>query len=276
MAGPEIEAPNWDISVACDIRIGELFRTNPELQDRYLTVDTAAIQAILAHNHAEPNGSLDFTVMHDETLNEGRNPSDKTGLGVLGTTTTHVLSPGEPTEVKVAIGGSTLSLCEDDATSLRNAFRTLSRGAAVVLAGETVDDELAHALSQINAPVQSEETIQRTVVHELRHAADTKQEVMEDITQIVRKYWQLKLKPLVICGGVAAGNVIACEIANAPTFIGLIGAVTMGAVGVKRSREGEPLFQAYILFNRPREIKARQAEAAAPYLPKVITFKSLE
>lgn len=66
MTSPE----NAPISVACDIKLGELFLTHPDLQGRYLDIDTGSVEGIYSELAGDKplDAPLLLRVVHDKTI----------------------------------------------------------------------------------------------------------------------------------------------------------------------------------------------------------------
>lgn len=275
---------NWNIATVCDIRIGELFRDNPYLRDKYLDIDPVAISQVLNVFNPDKKASLIFTATHDMTLN----PNTESMKHVYGRTITDIRpwikkTDRKPISVQVGVGGS-FNARVDINTILQKAPEYILKdqpdmliarpGRINKLLGRKMLHSQFDQMARITYSVYDEWHIQKVSVHELRHASNSDIEINKNRKAIDRVRFQKIGKYGLMGYSVYMVSIIGLPIDTFNYWTPVIAAAASVSVAAPKMFRGRKELQSYILFDSPNEVSARAAERAAHTLPQIISFKT--
>jgi hypothetical protein len=276
-----------DLAVACDIRLGKLFRTMPELRDKYLDIDVSAIETILDSFEPETALPILFEATYDGTLLEtmGGLRGNNVTVAIPGGLTTLSESPDKQrsTRVMVGVGGPMTTIAHNPTMLVARALEALphlvDESGAPKSGGLSVEDKLA--ISKIvreTSSLMPAEELQQAVVHELRHAADFTRPSLEKQS---KRYDQMtRIKGVVGMVAVYAAAELAVQIpfdiAHIESSLPRIAA--MVAIGIATISKAEKYINRYRLkreLKSPHEKLAYATADTASSLPTVISFNDL-
>lgn len=268
----------WDIAVACDVSLAQIFKNNPTLpRGSTIHIDPTAIAQALTTINPDVSGKLLFVATHDESLNQSSENSTFT-LGIAMRHRRH----GEH-KVKVVVAGGLSAILDINTMhalhvgselSQKNDYDESSRKNVETRAQKIKLVERLMAIGRL-----SPSATQETAIHELTHAVDFEDPIA---TKRDRKYLR---RTSAIGSTAAAGTIFVTSnlvgiSANAftnslPELItaSLIGSL-VGLVGFKRVVD--PRLRKRQYHNSPAEIRANANEKLAPQLPPIITFVTPE
>lgn len=282
-----MEPSELEIIPVCDIRLGELFRANPELEGKCIDIDTLAINSIVRHFNPEKRGQITFEVVHDDALNEGLE-MPKT-YGNTYHVPVHKAKHDSPTTVKVTVGGSILSFPKDIAPLFMEYMLNSKYDNYEKQPAAEEKKKLSHIIRKPIKPyhgdffdhiakqtgvVQSEAKIHEITVHELCHAAETIDERRSDRKSQILAYW--RLQGGYYYGGFAVGAAINTlpAVTALPMYLGIMGYIGAIGIGIRQSMSGKEEYKQYRQTGRPVEAKAYQSEALVDVLPHVVSFQN--
>lgn len=290
MANPESLSPDnersMDLTVSCDIRLGRLFHTTLELQGKYLDINMSAIETIVDSFDPETTQPLSFEAVLDVTLAKELDQlggHDKIIAGGLSTLTEST-DKQRLSRVIIGVGGPLTALAYYPASLVTKALEEVPRLAnkSKRSKSSSLADEDKLALLRFlrdSSSLVPSESLQETVVHELRHAADFTRPSLEKRSERYNRMTQIKSVLGII--GVYAAAEVASQIPFDIAHIGensllRIGAVIAAAAVVMG--KAEKYIDRYRLKRELRSPHERlayaTAEIASSY-PTVISFKDL-
>lgn len=270
----------WDISVACDVSLGQIFRDNPTLPEgSAIHVDPNAIAQAMHAINPDINGKLLFVATHDKNLNpSGFNTTFNLGIATPNHRT------GEHTARVVVAGG--LSSILDIETLLAIAD---TENLVNLLSDASTDGQQKNVEAQkqkkkllgrlMTVGKQSESKIQETAIHELSHIVDFEDpSALKQASKYRRRTAALgasaAFSTILVTSEVI--SVVAAPITSTGTSglaVSIAGAA-IGALGYQKIVD--PRLSRRVYRKKPTEIKANINEALAPKLPTIITFVTPE
>lgn len=151
LPSPLVEGKDWDIAVACDIRLSQLFNDRSRFpKGSYLNIDTSAISTTLKSLENESFGSILFKAVDLDSINN-KSEADTITYG-------NYKRIGELATVQVGVA---VSLYSDIRTKTDQSSVDLVRNYGKY---KWFDDAMKRA------DIRDESSIQKTSVHELSHA----------------------------------------------------------------------------------------------------------
>lgn len=275
---------NWNIATVCDIRIGELFRDNPYLRDKYLDIDPVAISQVLNVFNPDKKAGLIFTATHDMTLN----PNTESMKLVYGRTI-HNTKPlikntdRKTISVQVGVGGS-FNGRVDINTILQKAHEYIlgdqpdmliaRPGRINKLLGRKMLLSRYDQMAMIAGSVYEESHLQEISVHELHHASNSDIELKKHRNAIRHEYFQ-KIGKYGLTGySIYLASAAVQTMGMVPEYtIALTGVVSAG-VFIPKILRGRKELQNYISYDSPSEVGAYATKQIAHTLPQIISFKT--
>jgi len=276
-----------DLSVACDIRLGKLFATMPELQGKYIDIDPNAIETIVSSFEPESTHPLLFEAAYDGTivgeLNRARGNTKAIFAGGL---TTLFESPDGQRESKVMIGvgGPVTTLAYNPllffARALEELPHLVDEQGVPKSGNHIIDDKLA--ISKIvreSATLVPPQELQETTVHELRHAADFTRPYLEKQSNRYNRMTKIKatLGMMAVCTTAEVASQIPFEVAQIESLAPRIAAIfAVATVAINMSEKYIERYKHKRELKSPHERLAYATAEIASSFPKVITFKDLQ
>jgi hypothetical protein len=268
----------WEISTACDIRLGRLFGPGGSYEGQRLEINDSEISRVLDRLGTDTSdGRMLFEVVHDEALPP---------YGIGGTTP--VPPPGSRscrleealTHVQVSIGGGIKAALVDDEKNGR--IEALARTAGLerrTLAGSKRLETAIHSIAYDNPALLPQALVQETCMHELQHAVDQQDHrrfVMEQTRQaaymrlgalVSRSALPARAASAAAAYGILAGRYDAGEMASG---LGAL-AATVAVGGISRRLQIMAERRSY--RDSPSEQRARQAESLSVRFNEIISIK---
>jgi len=275
---------NWNIATVCDIRIGELFRDNPYLRDKYLDIDPVAISQVLNVFNPDKKAGLIFTATHDMTLN----PNTESMEHVYGRTITDIRpwikkTDRKPISVQVGVGGS-FNARVDINTILQKAPEYILKdqpdmliarpGRINKLLGRKMLLSRYDQMAMIAGSVYEESRLQETSVHELHHASNSDIELKKHRNAIGHEYFKKIGKYSLTGYSVYLASAVGQTMGMVPEYTAALTGVVSAGVFIPKILRGRKELQNYISYDSPSEVGAYATKQIAHTLPQIISFKT--
>lgn len=263
-SSPEATAPlssphEITIATACDIRLGEAFRSDPDLAGQTIGINTSAIRDIVTQFNPNPDGKvqeLRFIAVPTSNLSPG-----------AGATTTYVKG------VAVVEVGVTRPAEPDMAYVIDRHITTVAAG--VLLQRQEIDaEDIPYFMG--TTITESLHDIQVRTVHELQHVADySNREVLSSERQFIRQTVSHARKKSIGMAGLAAIGVEVAGLAIAstrPAIVTLSSLVAAATTGRKVWRRESAKASRRLSQESPMEERAYATSSVAASLPHVISI----
>lgn len=228
---------NWEIAVACDIRLSSLFSDSSDPYSAggsIVDIDPLAISSILQGMDSESSGTILLTAMHNDSMSK----------------------PSYMTEIDGSTEHVGINKSHIKAVVAKEVKKTINR----------------HEYRQVmlHEPI----SLQKTIVHELSHALDNDDQTMLHAVMKHRIKHDLINMAFQLTAAYAGGLIVDEATKRIPNTIIDYGLVALGALagGLSfRHVAGKRLsFKEYL--SRPNEVKATAQEVHALNYPQVITI----
>lgn len=266
-SGPEASS-NWDIAVACDLRLKSLFNDNPDLEGQYLDIDPEAIKEVLTEFNPAGSGKLLFTAMHGASV-----PLEERGAaGFLKTEK----KEGDIIQARVRVGGglstvfSSLDDLFDQAQDDPELMRDENKASAYVI----------QILSGVGRKLEDDDRIQETAVHELRHVSDFTDEKLVKKEKRFHRYTSIKSVVAANTGALVTNVLFQMgfeEITDSTNSVGRVSAGLIGMLLFLRLAHRPMRAYGYKRYSSsPMERVAFATHDQAPNMPRIINIKNIQ
>lgn len=267
-----LESENWQVAVACDVRLGELFGNGGVYEGYSVEVDPEAVKAGLALIGPVGRGEILFEAVHDDSL-----PLNAVGcakpVNQEGRVTSHV---------QVTIGGGVQAALLDPSIKSRIDRRIAAAGwlERNTIIGQRRIHRFIGKVAQNERAIHDQNMVHTTAMHELQHAVDHQaatsfKRIQRSMSRqaLIREYTQRIDLPAKGTAALFAFEALRSNLEQPPA-IGILGAAAVWGTTGHIYRKLVTRLNRFAYQYSWSEVRARRSEAEASRLAEPMIFFS--